>query len=79
MKKLVLIILAVLLVAALAGCNYANKVPVISPNNTLTTSIPTNVPYGANDPLNLVPPSDYSRGLAPETYVPGGAGDVPNP
>lgn len=77
MKKLLYIILIILIITALAGCNYANKVPVLPPNNTdgiNTTSYPTTVPYGANDPLNLIAPSDYGAGLATDKYVPGGPG-----
>lgn len=74
MKKLY-VILVILVITALAGCNYGNKVPVLPSYNidgTNTTSYPTTVPYGANDPLNLIPPSDYSSGLATDKYLPGG-------
>lgn len=45
MKKLLYVILAVVITAALAGCNYANKLPAVTPYSTYGANMPD---YGTN-------------------------------
>ena len=54
MKKLLYVIIVVLIITALAGCNYTNK-PAVSPYNTYGTNVPnyqTAAPYYATNTPN---------------------------